>query len=68
MAPALGGWLTENYNGAGCSTFNVPFGILDSSHFHFLPNGTSAAFRLLGFTALSVGGSPPFRSCLIAAN
>jgi MFS transporter, DHA2 family, multidrug resistance protein len=58
IGPALGGWLTENYNWRWVFYINVPFGILA---FLGIASGMSetairrSRFDFFGFTALSIG-------------
>jgi MFS transporter, DHA2 family, multidrug resistance protein len=57
IGPALGGWLTEDYNWRWVFYINVPFGILAFlGIMSFLPEGTlrKSRFDFFGFTALSV--------------
>jgi MFS transporter, DHA2 family, multidrug resistance protein len=57
LGPALGGWLTENYNWRWVFFINVPFGILALLGILFFMPETSVRrlrFDFLGFTALSV--------------
>ena len=57
VGPALGGWLTENYNWRWVFYINVPFGILAFLGISsFLPEGTirKSRFDFFGFAALSV--------------
>ena len=57
IGPALGGWLTEDYNWRWVFYINLPFGILASlGIFAFLPEAAvrKSRFDLFGFTALSV--------------
>src|SRR5581483_5562531 len=58
VGPALGGWLTENYNWRWVFYINVPFGILSLlgilSFMHETPVRRSR-FDFFGFTALSLG-------------
>ena len=57
MGPALGGWLTENYNWRWVFYINVPFGILALfGILSFLPETVvrKSRFDFFGFTALSV--------------
>ena len=58
IGPALGGWLTENYNWRWVFYINVPFGIL--AFLGILSSMPETAIRksrfdFFGFTALSVG-------------
>src|SRR5712675_2344136 len=56
--PALGGWLTDNYNWRWVFYINVPFGILAFlGILSFLPEAATAKsrFDFFGFTALSFG-------------
>ena len=56
IGPALGGWLTENYNWRWVFYINVPFGILAFlGIFSFLPEAAirKSRFDFFGFTALS---------------
>ncbi len=58
IGPALGGWLTENYNWRWVFYINVPFGIL--AFLGILSSLAEATIRksrfdFFGFTALSVG-------------
>jgi DHA2 family multidrug resistance protein len=58
IGPALGGWLTENYNWRWVFYINVPFGILAFlGILSFLAEATirKSRFDFFGFTALSVG-------------
>jgi MFS transporter, DHA2 family, multidrug resistance protein len=58
IGPALGGWLTENYNWRWVFYINVPFGILAFlGILSFLPEAAirKSRFDFFGFTALSVG-------------
>ena len=58
MGPALGGWLTENYNWRWVFFINVPFGILAFlGMLSFMPETAirKSRFDFIGFTALSVG-------------
>jgi MFS transporter, DHA2 family, multidrug resistance protein len=58
IGPALGGWLTENYNWRWVFYINVPFGILAFlGIMGFLPEAEirKSRFDFFGFTALSVG-------------
>jgi DHA2 family multidrug resistance protein len=58
IGPALGGWLTENYNWRWVFYINVPFGILAFlGILSFLPEAPirKSRFDFFGFTALSVG-------------
>jgi DHA2 family multidrug resistance protein len=58
IGPALGGWLTEDYNWRWVFYINVPFGILAFlGILSFLPEGPigKSRFDFFGFTALSVG-------------
>ena len=57
IGPALGGWLTENYNWRWVFYINVPFGILAFlGILSFLPEAPirKSRFDFFGFTALSV--------------
>ena len=57
IGPALGGWLTEDYNWRWVFYINVPFGILAFlGIMSSLPEGTirKSRFDFFGFTALSV--------------
>lgn len=57
VGPALGGWLTEDYNWRWVFYINVPFGILAFlGMMSFLPEGAirKSRFDFFGFTALSV--------------
>src|SRR5580658_9810883 len=57
IGPALGGWLTENYNWRWVFYINVPFGILAFlGILSFLPEAAirKSRFDFFGFTALSV--------------
>jgi DHA2 family multidrug resistance protein len=57
IGPALGGWLTENYNWRWVFYINVPFGILAFlGILGFLPEAAirKSRFDFFGFTALSV--------------
>ncbi|HEX3913381.1 MAG TPA: DHA2 family efflux MFS transporter permease subunit [Steroidobacteraceae bacterium] len=58
LGPALGGWLTENYNWRWVFYINVPFGIL--AFLGILSSVPETALRksrfdFFGFTALSIG-------------
>ena len=58
MGPALGGWLTENYNWRWVFYINVPFGILAFlGILTTLPDSPirKSRFDFFGFTALSAG-------------
>ena len=58
IGPALGGWLTENYNWRWVFYINVPFGILAFlGILRFLPEAptSKSRFDFFGFSALSVG-------------
>jgi DHA2 family multidrug resistance protein len=59
IGPALGGWLTENYNWRWVFYINVPFGILAFlGILSFLPEAAAirkSRFDFFGFTALSLG-------------
>jgi MFS transporter, DHA2 family, multidrug resistance protein len=58
VGPALGGWLTENYNWRWVFYINLPFGILAFLGISsFLPEAaiSKSRFDFFGFTALSVG-------------
>jgi MFS transporter, DHA2 family, multidrug resistance protein len=58
IGPALGGWLTENYNWRWVFYINVPFGILAFlGILSFLSEAAirKSRFDFFGFTALSVG-------------
>jgi DHA2 family multidrug resistance protein len=58
IGPALGGWLTENYNWRWVFYINVPFGILAFlGMLSFLPETAirKSRFDFFGFSALSVG-------------
>jgi MFS transporter, DHA2 family, multidrug resistance protein len=58
IGPALGGWLTENYNWRWVFYINVPFGILAFlGILSALPEAAirKSRFDFFGFTALSVG-------------
>jgi DHA2 family multidrug resistance protein len=58
IGPALGGWLTENYNWRWVFYINLPFGILAFlGILSFLSEAATAKsrFDFFGFTALSVG-------------
>jgi MFS transporter, DHA2 family, multidrug resistance protein len=58
IGPALGGWLTENYNWRWVFYINVPFGILAFlGILSFLPEAAirKSRFDFFGFTALSLG-------------
>jgi DHA2 family multidrug resistance protein len=58
IGPALGGWLTENYNWRWVFYINVPFGILAFlGILGFLPEAAirKSRFDFFGFTALSLG-------------
>jgi len=58
MGPALGGWLTENYNWRWVFYINVPFGILAFlGILSSLPDSAirKSRFDFFGFTALSAG-------------
>ncbi len=57
IGPALGGWLTENYNWRWVFYINVPFGILAFlGILSFLPESATAKsrFDFFGFTSLSL--------------
>src|SRR5271156_4217391 len=57
IGPALGGWLTDNYNWRWVFYINVPFGILAFlGILSFLPEAAirKSRFDFFGFTALSV--------------
>src|ERR1700676_562994 len=57
LGPALGGWLTENYNWRWVFYINVPFGILSFlGILTFMPETQlrKSRFDFLGFTALSL--------------
>ena len=57
IGPALGGWLTEDYNWRWVFYINVPFGILAFlGIMSFLPEGAirKSRFDFFGFAALSV--------------
>src|ERR1700682_4620418 len=57
IGPALGGWLTENYNWRWVFYINVPFGILAFlGILSFLPEAAirKSRFDFFGFTALSL--------------
>jgi DHA2 family multidrug resistance protein len=57
IGPALGGWLTENYNWRWVFYINLPFGILAFlGMFSFLPETAirKSRFDFFGFTALSL--------------
>ena len=71
IGPALGGWLTENYNWRWVFYINVPFGILAFlGILSFLPEARDpqVAFRFLRLYRLERRHSALFRSCWIAAN
>lgn len=58
LGPALGGWLTENYNWRWVFYINVPFGILAFLGILFFMHETElrkSRFDFFGFTALSLG-------------
>src|ERR1700735_4593171 len=58
LGPALGGWLTENYNWRWVFYINVPFGVLAFlGTLSFLPEAAirKSRFDFLGFVALSLG-------------
>ena len=58
IGPALGGWLTEDYNWRWVFYINVPFGILAFlGIFSFLPEGPigKSRFDFFGFAVLSLG-------------
>jgi MFS transporter, DHA2 family, multidrug resistance protein len=58
IGPALGGWLTENYNWRWVFYINVPFGIMAFLGISsFLPEApiSKSRFDFFGFSALSVG-------------
>jgi DHA2 family multidrug resistance protein len=58
VGPALGGWLTDNYNWRWVFYINVPFGILAFlGILSFLPEAAirKSRFDFFGFTALSLG-------------
>jgi len=58
VGPALGGWLTDNYNWRWVFYINVPFGILAAVgiaiFIHETRRGHREAFDFLGFAALSL--------------
>ena len=58
VGPALGGWLTDNYNWRWVFYINVPFGILASAgiaiFIHETRRGHREAFDFFGFAALSL--------------
>jgi MFS transporter, DHA2 family, multidrug resistance protein len=58
VGPALGGWLTENYNWRWVFYINVPFGILAFLGIAGAMSETAirrSRFDFFGFTALSIG-------------
>jgi DHA2 family multidrug resistance protein len=58
VGPALGGWLTENYNWRWVFYINVPFGILAFLGIASAMSETAirrSRFDFFGFTALSIG-------------
>jgi DHA2 family multidrug resistance protein len=58
LGPALGGWLTENYNWRWVFYINVPFGILSFLGISLFMTETRirrSAFDFFGFAALSIG-------------
>ncbi len=58
LGPALGGWLTENYNWRWVFYINVPFGVLSwLGIMSFMPETQlrRSRFDFFGFIALSVG-------------
>jgi DHA2 family multidrug resistance protein len=58
IGPALGGWLTDNYNWRWVFYINVPFGILAFlGILSFLPEAAirKSRFDFFGFTSLSLG-------------
>jgi DHA2 family multidrug resistance protein len=58
IGPALGGWLTENYNWRWVFYINVPFGILAFLGIASAMSETAirrSRFDFFGFTALSIG-------------
>ncbi|HSY95281.1 MAG TPA: DHA2 family efflux MFS transporter permease subunit [Steroidobacteraceae bacterium] len=58
IGPALGGWLTEDYNWRWVFYINVPFGILAFlGSLSFLPEGPigKSRFDFFGFAVLSLG-------------
>src|SRR6202163_67865 len=58
LGPALGGWLTENYDWRWVFYINVPFGVLAFlGILSFLPEAAirKSRFDFFGFTALSLG-------------
>ena len=58
IGPALGGWLTDNYNWRWVFYINVPFGILAAAgigiFIHETRRGHREAFDFFGFAALSL--------------
>ncbi len=57
LGPALGGWLTENYNWRWVFFINVPFGILSTlGVLAFMPESSTkqSSFDFFGFTSLSL--------------
>ncbi|KTD67631.1 multidrug efflux system protein [Legionella santicrucis] len=60
LGPALGGWLTENYNWRWVFYINVPIGILSFIGLYFFLSETKAQksrFDFMGFITLSIGVS-----------
>jgi len=58
LGPALGGWLTDNYNWRWVFYINVPFGVMALlGILFFMPETPTRKLRFdfLGFTALSIG-------------
>jgi DHA2 family multidrug resistance protein len=59
LGPALGGWLTDDYNWRWVFYINLPIGVLAFAGLFFtMPesrNGQSSHFDFLGFVSLSVG-------------
>jgi DHA2 family multidrug resistance protein len=59
IGPALGGWLTDNYNWRWVFYINVPFGILAAAgiaiFIHETRRAHREAFDFFGFAALSLG-------------
>ena len=71
IGPALGGWLTENYNWRWVFYINVPFGILAFLGIVELSSGggdPQVAFRFLRLYRVECGDRRACRSCSIAAN
>lgn len=60
LGPALGGWLTENYNWRWVFYINVPIGILSFAGLYFFLYETETRknrFDFIGFISLSIGVS-----------